>query len=317
MLPTLLESPQGLNVNTYGLLIMLAFAAAFTVTHTRAAAAGLDTLKLIPTYLAAAVGGLAGGRILYSVAVEPGPVGFVMAPWTIFQGSGFAFYGGLIGGFLAVAAVAIPSGIPPWKLADIAAPSVLIGYGVGRLGCFFAGCCHGAVAPIGPDPTGLLPEDGLLQGQIWLSGAFPFVTTEFHTGVGRLLDQPLYPTQLWSVAAGLGLSGLMLALWDKRRFDGQFAALYLIVEPVARFLTEAFRADQRGYVFTFPANDAITALFPGMSQAGEVIAGPVLGITTSQAIGLFLMVPVGLVIYAARRNAGVAPEIPLDPDETT
>lgn len=314
MLPTLYESPQGLGIHTYGLFIVLAFAAAFTVTHTRAAAAGLDTLKLIPTYLAAAVGGLAGGRILYSLAVDPGLVGFLTAPWTLVQGSGFAFYGGLIGGFLAVAAVAIPTGIPPWKLADIAAPSVLIGYGVGRMGCFFAGCCHGAVAPIGPAPRGLLPEEGVIQGQIWLSGAFPFLTTEFHAGVGRLLHEPLYPTQLWSVAVGVGLSGLMLALWDKRRFDGQFAALYLIVEPVFRFLTEAFRADQRGYVFTFPANDAISALFPGLNQAGAELAGAALGITTSQAIG-FGMVPIGLVIYAARRNAGVAPEIPLDPDD--
>lgn len=313
MLPTLYEGNGGLGVHTYGLFIMLAFCAAFLVTHTKATSAGIHPVRLIPVYLAASVGGLIGGRVLYSIAVEPGLTGLVTNPVSLFQGSGFAFYGGLIGGFLAVAAVAIPSGIPPWKLADIAAPSVLMGYGVGRLGCFFAGCCHGSVAPIGPDPMPLLPPDGLLDGQIWISETFPWVTTEFFGGVGEILNQPLYPTQLYQAAYGIGLSALMLSVWSARRFDGQLAAAYLLFEPVLRISVEAFRADPRGYTVTFQVGEAIASALPGMSQAGQQLAPGEIGLTTSQTIGLGMVV-VGAAIYAARRNAGVAPEIPFDPD---
>ena len=313
MLPTLYEGAGGLGVHTYGLFIMLAFCGAFLVTYAKATSAGIHPVRLIPVFLAASAGGLAGGRILYSIAVEPGLIGLVSSPLSLFQGSGFAFYGGLIGGFLAVAAIAIPSGIPAWKLADIAAPSVLIGYGIGRMGCFFAGCCHGAVAPIAEGPRPLLAEDAVLNGQMWLSKPFPFLTLEFHGGVGEILNQPLYPTQLWSVAVGVGLAATMLALWNFRRFDGQFAALYLMLEPVFRILIEAFRADPRGYAVTFYAGDAVADFFPGMSQAGAALQPGEIGLTTSQTIGLG-MVLVGAAIYAARRNAGVEPEIPFDPE---
>lgn len=312
MLPTLYEGTNGLSINSYGLLIMLAFSAAFLVTHTRSMAAGIAPLKLMPVYLAAAAGGLAGGRILYSVAVSPGLMGLLTDPLSLFQGSGFAFYGGLIGGFLAVAAVAIPQGIPPWKLADIAAPSVLIGYGVGRMGCFFAGCCHGVVAPIGEHPI-VLGANTPLDGIIRLSAPFPWLSLEFHGGVGDLLNQPLYPTQLYAVAVGTLGCAAMLALWEKRRFDGQFAALYLILEPPTRFLIECFRADPRGYALTFPAPEWVGRTLPGMAQAGADLPPGWVGLTTSQTIGVG-MVLIGGLIYAARRNAGVAPEIPYDPD---
>ncbi len=313
MLPTLVEGTGGLGIHTYGLFIALAFASAFLVTANRALAAGISPAQLIPVFLAATAGGLLGGRLLYSVAVDPGLSGLLAHPGALVRGSGFAFYGGLVGGFLAVAPTALRLGIEPWKLADIAAPSVLVGYGVGRLGCFFAGCCHGAVAPVGPDAVPLLGEHAVLHGQIWFTTHWPFVALEFHDGVGEILNQPLYPTQLWQSAYGLAGAALMLALWDKRRFDGQMAALYLVLEPLARIFVEAFRADPRGYAITFPVGEKLAAALPGMSRAGRALAPGWVGLTTSQAIGL-CMVVVGIAIYASRRHRGVAPEVPFDPD---
>ncbi|NCG22044.1 MAG: hypothetical protein GWP91_23765 [Rhodobacterales bacterium] len=312
MHPTLIESANGMGVHTYGLFILMAFSAAFLVAHGRAMRVGLHPMKLMPIYLAAAIGGMGGGRLLYAFAVDYERT--MADPSSLFGASGFAVYGGLIGGALAVSAASVPMKIPFWKLADIAAPSVLIGMGIGRFGCFFAGCCHGALAPLGANATGLLSDDHFLHGQIWMSSTFPFISLEFYEGVGRLLNEPLYPTQLWASGILIGLSVLMLSLWEHRRFDGQLATLLLIIEPLFRSTIEAFRADHRGYAFSWEVSEAVATALPGMSQAGTELGTSVIGFTTSQFIG-FGMVLLGGLIYIVRRNAGVAPEIPLDHDD--
>ncbi|MCB9679315.1 MAG: prolipoprotein diacylglyceryl transferase [Alphaproteobacteria bacterium] len=314
MYPTLYELQSGaekLGMHTYGLFILLAFCAAFLLTHFRALRIGLHPDKLIPIYIAAAVGGLLGGRLLYAIAVDW--ENLITNPLSLFQPAGFAVYGGVIGGTLAVAALAIGMGIRPWKLADIAGPAVLLGMGVGRMGCFFAGCCHGAIAPIGADRWGLLPES-FHGGQIWVSKVFPWVTTEFASGnggVSRITDVPLYPTQLWAAGMLLALAGFLSWLWERKRFDGQIAALALMLEPLYRIFVESFRADERGYAFAIEVSEATASWFPtGMTQAGETLGSHMLGLTTSQAIGLGSMA-FGIAIYLVRRNAGVEAEIPV------
>ena len=53
------------------------------------------------------------------------------------------FYGGLIGGFLAVLIYIWKSKLDFRSITDILVPSVLLFHAFGRLGCFFAGCCCG------------------------------------------------------------------------------------------------------------------------------------------------------------------------------
>jgi len=224
---------------------------------------------------------------------------------------GFAIYGGVVGGAVAVMILCQFMGINGWKAADLAAPAVIFAMGVGRMGCFFAGCCHGVVADVGAHPMPVLPE-GMLGGQIWISDVFPFVTTEFHTGVGRLLHEPLYPTQMAAVVV-LGSLGMFLYwLWKYRSFDGQIAALALILEPPTRILLEAYRADERGYAFTWPVSEELAAWFPGMTQAGENM-GLEMGLTTSQTLGLGAMA-LGFGLLVLRRDAGRDEEVEIDDD---
>ncbi len=189
-----------------------------------------------------------------------------------------------------------------WKIADLALPAVLIGHAVGRIGCFFAGCCHGGIAPIGEHPTGLLPG-AFSGGQIWLSGVFPFLTNEVHGGVGRLQDVPIYPTQLWEAVSYGTLAAFILWHWPRRKFDGQTAALTLILEAPFRIVIEGFRADHRGYLVSWETTEEIARLLPGMAQAGDELGTAILGVTTSQSIGFALMA-LGFVLYAVRRRAG-------------
>lgn len=291
-------------VNTYGVFIVLAFSAAFLLIHTRAQRAGVDPDRLIVGYISAAVGGMIGGRVLYAISVDWKHT--LAEPWSMVSScSGFAFYGGVIGGAIGVLVFALVGRLPVWKLADLAAPAVVLGLGVGRMACFFAGCCHGAIAPTPATPVGMFPS-WFTGGQLWLSSTAPFLTAEFHGGVGRIHDVPLYPTQLWSAFTGLALASFLAWRWTKRRFDGQIAALTLLVEPPFRILIESFRADERGYVVSWPVSERLAAWFPGMSQAGEQLGGHLVGITTSQGIGLALMCG-GAAIWYLRRKGGVAP----------
>ena len=309
MWPTFYEidSASGsMGLHSYGLMILLAFSAAFLMVHTRAQQVGFHPDRLLPVYIAAAFGGLLGARLLYLIAVAKS-----FAPSAVFAGGGFVYYGGVLGGALAIFAVTRQLELASWKFLDIVAPALLIGLGVGRIGCFFAGCCHGAPAPEVVERTALLAE-GSLHGQIWLQSTF--LTLEFHDGVGRLLNQPLYPTQLWSALIGVGLALLLHSAWSKRRFDGQLAAISLILEPIGRFLVEMFRADHRGYAIQWTAPGWIATTFPGLSQAGNQIGDEaVVGLTTSQAIGMGMLV-CGVAILILRRNAGVSEERALDYD---
>lgn len=320
MYPTLIElGSNGAQtaVNTYGLFILAAFSVAFLLVHYRATRAGLDPDKLVYAYVAVAVTSMIGSRTTYVLAVEPGfsqlvkdLTQFRLDPTPLLSCAGFVYYGGVLGGAVGVFLCAVYFRFSGFKFLDIIAPALAAGLGVGRLGCFFAGCCHGGPAPLAHGATGIVPA-GTLQGEIWLQGSFPFFLTEFHGGVGRLLHEPLYPTQVWSAAFGITLALVLHLSWSKRRFDGQLAAAYLLIEPLARFIIETFRADHRGYVVTFEVSESLAQFLPGMAAAGDQLSAGanVIGLTTSQSIGLGLMA-CGVGIIATRWNAGVEEEIP-------
>jgi phosphatidylglycerol:prolipoprotein diacylglycerol transferase len=300
MYPTLWESPGGVGLHTYGLMMTLAFVAAFGLVFRLSRRVGFAPEQLMPVFGAAAVGGLFGARLLYALAVEP--METFNNPASLLAFRGLAFYGGVLGGTAGVLAVGRAQGLRLWDLVDVLAPALVLGLGIGRLGCFFAGCCHGA--PILGDPGAALLPDGLLHGQIHLRGAFPYFSLVFDDGVGRLLHQALYPTQLWSVFAAIGVAGLLTGLWRKRRFAGQIFGTMLVIEPVFRVAIESFRADERGAWFTVPVGPELAGWLPGLGSAGDRLAAPEIAVTTSQGIG-FAMMATGLLVLWLRRGAGV------------
>lgn len=285
-------------IPVYGMFMGLAFSAAFALIHFRSGQAGVDPFRLIPGYVAAAVGGMTGARLMYAVSVDWERT--IANPMTLFANAGFAVYGGLIGGALAVGAFVVAAKLNPWKVADIALPGVVLGMGVGRLGCFFAGCCHGGVAPVSDDKVGLLPES-FTGGQLWLSSVFPYLTNEVHGGVGRLHDVPLYPVQAWAVIGLCALAAGLSWFWPRRQFDGQVTAVALVLEAPIRFLFETFRADHRGYFVSWEVSAETASRFPGMAQAGAELQSNVVGLTVSQALAI-AFVGLGVAVWLLRRN---------------
>lgn len=310
-----------IRIPTYGLLVLTAFMAAFTMVYLRSVKVGIRPERLPPVFVASAVGGLLGAKLLYAIAVD-GVVKLVSHPMdTLFSAGGLAFYGGLIGGAIAVLATAAYTKLPGWKLVDMLAPALVLGMGIGRLACFMAGCCHGAIAEVDANALTLLNEHGFLHGQIYVQSHFPFVLTEFHDGVGRIHDQPLYPTQLGDAVVLIAFSGVLSALWRYRKFDGMLAGLFMLFEPMIRIFIESYRADERGYALSWAVASVPSWLPPGFISAGEGLptgdplhpSAIMVGLTTSQFLGfIFMSIGIGILVYRLATHAGVDPEVPLE-----
>ncbi len=228
-------------IHTWGFMITLAFLASAWVVQSRARRGGVDGDKLVGLYLVAFTCGLAGARLLHFTMAEPER--FFANPLIYFRiwEGGFAFYGGVLLAIAGCVIYALARDIPVWKLADLAAPGIMIGLALGRIGCFMAGCCHGAACDLPPDAVNILP-DAFSGGALWIFGSPPFLATEPYTGVGGN-HVPMLPTQLWSSALALTLFGVLSVRWKHRRYDGQVFAWLLLLYPLVRSGIESLRGD--------------------------------------------------------------------------
>lgn len=216
-------------VTTYGIWLALGMLCALFAASRLAARDGLSKDHIYDLGLWTLVGGLVGSKLLMFF-VEPEVHVFTLD----FLRSGGVFYGGLIGGFLAVVLVVRIYKLPFWKVADAFAPAVALGQAFGRQGCFAAGCCWGK------------PTD------MFLGVHFTPLGHEY-TGVPIIgpdgSDLHLYPTQLIESLTMLAVFGLLFWLHRKKKFDGQILIAYGIIYSIFRFSIEFIRDDPRGDLF--------------------------------------------------------------------
>lgn len=214
-------------VNTYGVLLALAFLAALLVAARLAARDGLPRERVYDLGLWILLAAIVGSKLLLLV-VEPE---YRAAPLRLlsldFLRSGGVFYGGFLAALAAAYLLVRRYKLPWWQTADAFAPGVALGQAVGRQGCFAAGCCWGkpTAAPWGVKFTEL-------GRQV--------------TGVPT--DAHLHPTQLYESFAALAIFFFLLWLHRRRRFKGQVVLAYGVLYAVTRFTIEFFRDDPRGDV---------------------------------------------------------------------
>jgi len=154
---------------------------------------------------AALLGGIVGAKLWY-VAETGGP---------LFSSTGLVFYGGLIGGALAVCGWAAYRGELSLQLADAVVPSLAAAYAIGRIGCQLAG-------------------DGD-YGKDWNG---PWAMAYPHGTVPT--DVPVHPTPVYETLA-MGLFAVLLWRWRDRWRPGTLTAVYLIGAGIERFLVEFVR----------------------------------------------------------------------------
>ncbi|HEX4306660.1 MAG TPA: prolipoprotein diacylglyceryl transferase family protein, partial [Solirubrobacterales bacterium] len=201
------------TIQTFGLCFALAFLAAGALVWKRFGELGKPVDWGYEMGFAALIGGLVGSRVYFLVQnyseVKDDLLGH------IFSGSGLVWYGGAIGGALAVILWAWWRGFLGLMLLDIAAPALALGYALGRCGCQLSG-----------DGDYGKPWNGP-WAMAYPKGTVP-TTVKVH-------PTPIYET----LAMGL----LAWALWrlrDRVR-PGVVFAIYLLGSGLERFLVEFIR----------------------------------------------------------------------------
>ncbi len=209
--------------------------------------------------IVAAVSGIIGAKVLnhleYWQDFLRDPIG------SILSFSGLTFYGGLIGGSIAVIIFARLQKIPLRNLIDVAAPSVMIGYAVGRLGCHFAGDGCWGIVNTNVESLSFLPD--------WL-WAYSYSNNVAQEGIqianceGKYcfeLAEAVYPTAVYEFLMGSGITAFLLAIRSKFKIPGLVFATYLMLNGVERFLIEAIRVNERYEILGFwPSLSQVVAL---------------------------------------------------------
>ena len=223
MHPVLFTLPNGFAIHWYGFLIAAGTILAVVLATHWGKQAGLDKDLFTDIGFWAIFAGVVGARLEY---IRVNSEQFQTAQQMInVRDGGLVYYGGLLAVLFAVGFIIWRKRLNPLKVLDVMAPTIPMGIIFGRMGCLFAGCCYG-------DRTDMP----------W---AITFPGQEGSAAPGGI---PLHPTQLYEVAYGAALFGLLLWMRGRQRFEGQLFLTFLTLYPLMRSLNEVFRGDAgRGY----------------------------------------------------------------------
>ncbi len=228
----------GISIKTFGVAFALGFLACGAVLARRLKELGRPPDWAYEIIFAALVGGVVGARGYYIIQHYDRAKHDLVG--SIFSGSGLVWYGGAIGGAIAVIAWMRWREALELRVLDIAATMLALGYAIGRVGCQVSGD----------------GDYGIRSSLPWAMG-YPHGTVPTPAGV-RVQPTPIYET----VAMGL----VAYALWrlrDRVR-PGVIFALYLVMSGLERFLVEFIRRNSEVLA-------GLTA--PQLESAGLLVVG--------------------------------------------
>lgn len=234
-------------VYTYGILLAAAYLLGLQLAVWRARRSGVDANRVMDLGIWIIIAALVGAKAL-----------LVIVDWDYYRSnprevfslvrSAGVFYGGLIVATVTGFALMRKYRLPIWTTADLYAPGIALGHVIGRMGCFFAGCCWGK------------PTD--------LPWAITFTNPAAAMNVGTPLNIPLHPTQLYEAGAELLILGLLLSTERKGGyFAGRTFWLYMLLYGISRFIIEFYRDDPRGVMFGMSTSQFVSVLLVPLSLA--------------------------------------------------
>jgi phosphatidylglycerol:prolipoprotein diacylglycerol transferase len=233
MLPEIQIGP--LTLQTFGICFALGFLASGAVISRRFRELGYPPDRAWEAIGAALIGGLIGARLDYLIQNASEMEGGIIA--NLFTGSGLVWFGGLIGGAIAVILWARWRKCLGDDLMGAVAVALAIGYSIGRVGCQLSGDGDYGVAWDGP--WAMAYPDGVVP-----------------------IDTPVHPTPIYETLV-MGL--VALGLWHFRNAVSGKAllAIYLMCAGLERLLVELIRR-----------NDAVLL---GLTQAQVIACVMILG----------------------------------------
>jgi phosphatidylglycerol:prolipoprotein diacylglycerol transferase len=173
------------------------------------------------------IAGMAGARVFHILDY---PAQFIDDPASmIFTRAGFSIFGGLCFGILAGVIFLRRHSVPIVPMLDATAPSMMLGYAIGRLGCQLAGDGDWGIAA---DMT-LKP--------VWLSDWLWAQTYEGNI-VGVAIPSPgVYPTPIYESMMAMAIVGVLWTLRSQTNRTGYLFSVYLLLAGFERLLIEKIR----------------------------------------------------------------------------
>jgi phosphatidylglycerol:prolipoprotein diacylglycerol transferase len=221
------------DIKAYPLFIGLAALVVIVSTFLVAVRRGFPRLTTLLCLLAMAAAGLIGAR-LFDMVLNWNQYQQDLGQIFTLQPVGFAIFGSLMLSAVVGVVACRLAGFDPWRLADASAPALGLGIAVARVGCFLNGCCYGVPTSL---PWGVVFPPG---SPAYVYERINQITFSMFQSASSL--QPLHPTQLYELLAGL--VGALLAAYVLRRefFDGAAFLVFVIWFTSFRYFNNYLRA---------------------------------------------------------------------------
>ena len=248
-----------LQIGWHGVLTALAIVVAVWLGLRIAERNGLPTEPLGELATWSIIGGIVGARLFHVLDHLPYYLSQPLAALAIWEG-GIAAYGAFVGGVVVAVFLARRMGIPRWTLLDSAAPAMLVGQAIGRLGC-------------------------LANGDAWgspCSGSDLLCVVYWHPNAllpANLRGVPTHPYPLYEIVAEVVL---LAALWLARRRLAAPGRLFLVAAlgyAVIRFSLSVYR--QEAVILWGLQEAQVIALATGFIALGLLLARLRLAATTA------------------------------------
>jgi phosphatidylglycerol:prolipoprotein diacylglycerol transferase len=217
MIPILFEIGP-LKIGSFGVMVAIAFLACAWVLRKEFKRKGFSSEWANNVVVIGAVSGIVGSRIYFLFEEFDS---FINDPLgMIFSGSGLTWYGGFILAIISLVIYIRKLPAPSLELADLIAPVLLLGYGIGRIGCLLSG--DGDYGPPSDLPWAMAFPKGLIP-----------------------TDVPVHPTPIYETLLSLLLFFILWHLRKKNYPTGLMVSGMLIFYGFERFVTEFWRLNPK------------------------------------------------------------------------
>ena len=229
------------TISSFGVMMVIAFLLGNYLLRIDVVAEGYDAIIADDIIFRAAIGGILGAKFYYLIENIPtgqaadninGLINIIAGIFTLNGeriafgiqnfGAGLVFLGGLVGGMAAVSWYIYRKNLNWFKIADLAAPFLVLGHGIGRIGCFLVGDDYGIPANL---PWAIAFPNGLPPTNI-----------------------AVHPTQLYEMSAYFIIFFYLRYRKRNQTFSGEIIFEYLFLGGLSRFMVEFIRTNTK-YIF--------------------------------------------------------------------
>jgi phosphatidylglycerol:prolipoprotein diacylglycerol transferase len=227
-----------LEVTGYGLMLMVAFLMGGWLIARQLRERQLREDYAADIVAAAVIGGIIGAKLWY--------VALTQDLDALFSRGGLVWYGGFIGGAIAVMLNGWRLRVPLRWTMHLTAPALAAAYALGRVGCFLVNDDYGRPTGL---PWGMRFPEGLppsTAGNLQQLFGIPVPS-----GIDPSTVLAVHPTQLYEVISMLVAFAVLWSLRKRNYPIGWLFGLYLVFAGVERFLVEFVRAKDDRFLGTF------------------------------------------------------------------